>query len=117
MNYINYYKQMRVLLIYDLPMVNDSDRVVYNRFHNNIKKIGFYMIQYSVYTKVIQNESSFIQRCDQIKKIIPDRGNIIILKITEKQYQNMIHLKGVKNRFDIIVGGNELVYFGGDSNT
>lgn len=115
MKYINYYRQMRIILFYDLPMINDNDRVVYNKFHNSIKKLGFYMIQYSVYTKVIQNEFSFIQRCDQIKKIIPDRGSIVILRVTEKQYQNIIYLKGDKNKFDVIVGGNELVYFGGDS--
>ena len=26
MEYVNYYKQMRLLLIYDLPMIEDEDR-------------------------------------------------------------------------------------------
>ena len=49
MNYINFYKQMRVILIYDLPMVDDNDRKIYNKFHKNLKKLGYYMLQYSVY--------------------------------------------------------------------
>lgn len=112
MDYINYYKQMRVLLIYDLPMEEEKDRKIYNRFHRNITTLGFYMLQFSVYTKVLQNETAFKQQYVKLGKIIPTKGNIIILKITEKQYQDMIYLTGEKNKFDMLVGGKELVIFG-----
>lgn len=111
MQEINYYKQMRILLLYDMPMVDREDQQIYNKFHNNLKKIGYYMLQYSVYTKVIQNDTSLVQNKERLKQIIPKTGNIVIIKITEKQYQNMVHLSGEKNLFDVIVGGNELVIF------
>lgn len=111
MDYINYYKQMRIILIYDLPVKEEIDRRIYNRFHKNIISLGFYMLQYSVYTKVIQNDSSYKQQITKIEKIIPTKGNIIILHITEKQYQDMIYLTGEKNKYDLLVGGRELVVF------
>lgn len=108
------YRQLRAILIYDLPMIDDEDRRIYNTFRKNIIKIGFYMVQFSVYTKVLQNEKSYEQICLKVKNIVPDKGHIIIFKITEKQFSNMIYLSGIKNKFETIVGGNELVVFGGD---
>lgn len=103
---------MRILLIYDLPMDDEKDRKIYNRFHKDITNFGFYMLQFSVYTKVLQNETVFKQQYTKLEKIIPTKGNIIILRITEKQYQDMIYLTGEKNKFDMLVGGKELVIFG-----
>lgn len=114
MDYINYYKQMRVLLIYDLPMEEEKDRRIYNKFHKDIISLGFYMLQFSVYTKVIQNETAFKQQYIKLRKLIPSKGNIIILRITEKQYQDMIYLTGERNKYDLLVGGKELVIFGDD---
>ena len=108
------YRQLRAILIYDLPMVDDEDRNVYSLFRKNIIKLGFYMVQYSVYTKVLQNENSYYQLCSKIKSVVPDKGHIVVFKMTEKQYEDMIYFAGIKNRFDSIVGGNELVVFGGE---
>ncbi len=105
---------MRILLIYDLPMEEEKDRRIYNKFHKDIISLGFYMLQFSVYTKVIQNETTFKQQYTKLRKLIPSKGNIIILKITEKQYQDMIYLTGERNKYDLLVGGKELVIFGDD---
>ena len=114
MEYVNYYKQMRLLLIYDLPMLEDEDKRTYQRFHNILISIGFYMLQYSVYAKVIQNDQAYGQLTSKINKILPQKGNIALLKVTEKQYEEMIYLKGEQNKFDALVGGKELIVFGGD---
>lgn len=113
-NYINYYKQMRLILIYDLPIQEDEDRRIYQRFNKNIKRLGFNMLQFSVYTKVLQNDTSYNQNVIRLNKIIPKKGNIIIFKLTEKQFQNMQYLTGTQNRYETLVGGKELVIFGGD---
>ena len=115
MNYINYYKQMRIILVYDLPVVEDEDRKIYHKFNNDINRMGFIMLQFSVYTKVIQNDTSYKQNLLKLNKIIPKKGSIIVLKVTEKQFQDMKYLTGVKNRQEALVGGRELVIFGGDS--
>jgi len=115
MEYVNYYKQMRLLLIYDLPMIDDEDRKIYQRFHNKLISIGFNMLQYSIYSKVVQNDQAYKQLISKINKILPQKGNIAIIKITEKQYEDMIYLRGEQNRFDAIIGGKELIIFGGDT--
>lgn len=114
MKYINLYKQMRMILIYDLPMIEDMDRKLYGQFHKKLKKLGFYMIQYSVYTKVLQNDSTYLQMEKKLAQVIPSKGNIVIMQLTEKQFQNLKYVRGEKNRFESIVGGKELVVFGGD---
>ena len=114
MQYINLYKQMRLILIYDLPVTDEENRKIYSRFHRNIIRLGFYMLQYSVYSKVIRNDTSMKQYLYKLERVVPKVGNIVVLKITEKQYQDMIYLRGDKNKFDILVRGKELVIYGGD---
>ncbi|HHW68737.1 MAG TPA: CRISPR-associated endonuclease Cas2 [Tenericutes bacterium] len=114
MNYINNYRQMRLILIYDLPTIDEIDRKIYNKFHNQLKKNGFYMLQYSVYIKVLSNDSSFTQIHNKLQKIVPKKGSVIAFKLTEKQFQSMLYLRGEQNLYETIVGGNELVIFKGD---
>ena len=113
---MNLYRQMRIILIYDLPTNEKIEQKIYNKFHNDIKKIGFYMLQYSVYVKIIQYDSNFNQIYNKLATIIPDIGNIILFKITEKQFSELIYLRGEKNKYETIVGNNELVVFRSDTN-
>lgn len=115
MKYISNYKQMRLILIYDLPMQEDLDRKIYEKFHKKLTTLGFNMLQYSVYSKVIRNDDGYKQIKQKTEEIIPKKGKIIIFKITENQYQNMIYLRGEQNKFDVLVGNKELVVFKGES--
>lgn len=108
------YRQMRALVLFDLPCVEKEDISSYNKFLKNLKKLGFYMLQYSVYTKFMINESEFERIHKKIIQIIPNKGNIIIIKLTEKQYSDMVYISGEKNRYDSIVGNNNVVMFGGE---
>lgn len=111
-----YYRKMRLLLFYDLPSVEKEDVTINNRFLKNIRKLGFTMLQYSVYSKSLTNQSDLEKVIKKLKLIIPKKGNIIIIKLTEKQYNDMIYLKGEKNKYETIVGSNNVVYFGGENN-
>lgn len=113
---MNEYRQMRMILIYDLPTNEEEDTKNYNRFNKSIKKLGFYMLQYSIYVKIIQNDSNYKQLENKLNKIIPPKGSIVIFKITEKQFQDMIYLRGERNLYENIVGNRELVIFRGDEN-
>ncbi len=115
MKYINYYKQMRLILIYDLPMVEKEENKIYSIFHKRLKRLGFYRLQYSVYTKVLNNETAYQQMNNKLNHIVPNKGSIILFKLTEKQFQKLVYLRGEKNRFETIVGGQELVIFKEDN--
>ena len=111
---ISDYRKMRAIILFDLPSVEKQDMANNQRFIKKLKKIGFYMLQFSVYTKVLINQSEYDRIIKKVKQIIPNKGNIIILKLTDKQYNDMIYLNGEKNKYDSIVGLDDVVYFGGD---
>lgn len=52
------------------------------------------MHQYSVYTKLLLNDTNANAMQNRIKKNVPAKGNISILKVTEKQYARMVYLHG-----------------------
>lgn len=111
---ISDYRKMRAVVLFDLPSVEKKDISNNQKFIKKLKKIGFYMLQFSVYTKVLINQSEYDRIIKKVKQIIPNKGNIIILKLTDKQYNEMIYLNGEKNKYDSIVGLNNVVYFGGE---
>ncbi len=86
---------MRMILFFDLPVKTKKDRKVYTKFRKKLIEKGFFMIQFSVYSKIYANRDSSIKDKESIKKIAPEKGNIRIMIITEKQYANI----------DVIIGG------------
>ena len=49
---------MRIILVFDLPMITSGDIKRYNKFRKFLVKEGFIMMQKSVYTKLVINASS-----------------------------------------------------------
>lgn len=96
------YQIMRSILFYDLPMDSEYQIKVYNRFRNNLIKLGYSMIQNSVYIKVLNSKTISIQHLEKLKKITPKQGNIRVLILTEKQYQDMFILSGIKTNNELI---------------
>ena len=108
------YRKMRMILLFDLPTTEEDDTRNYRRFLTKIKKLGFYMLQYSVYAKALVNQFDYDSVAIKVNKIIPNRGSILILKLTEKQYANMQYLSGEQNHYDTIIGNRNIVFFKGD---
>lgn len=89
-------RQMRILVMYDLPVGNVDERKKMNQFRKFLKKNGFIMLQESVYTKLsLNNNSSKLVR-NKIENNVPKKGSVIILEITEKQFANMKYVIGEK---------------------
>ncbi len=105
------YKQVRVLILYDLPMIEIEDRKEYAKFRRDILKLGCYLVQFSVYAKVIKNEIYYKSFINKLKKILPSKGEIRVIKITEKQYEDMIFLNGSKNNYEKRISNDNLVVF------
>ncbi len=105
------YRQLRIIILYDLPMIEEEQIKEYSKFRKSIIKLGFNQLQFSIYVKVVPNEMGFQTLMRKIKTNIPNSGNIRILKITEKQYENMIFLQGKSSLHEQIIGDNKLVVF------
>ena len=89
------YRYMRLILLFDLPMVTAQDRRAYTRFHKELIRLGFYMFQYSVYVKLAINRTVSQQIKNKVRNLKPERGFISILEVTEKQF----------NAMEFIIGG------------
>ena len=88
---------MRLLLMFDLPVITIEDKKNYSKFRNNLIDDGFIMIQYSIYVRICKNQDDLFKHINRVKSFAPPKGNIRLLQITEKQYEQMIMLRGTKN--------------------
>lgn len=91
------YRNMRLLLMFDLPTIEDYEKKEYANFRKCIIKNGYYMLQFSVYTKCVNTQTKVEQELNKIKQFLPTNGNVRIITITEKQFINMAILLGKKN--------------------
>ena len=85
---------MRVIVLFDLPVVTAEDRREYTKFRKYLLKSGFLMMQESVYCKMALNQTSASSIMDGVRKNSPAEGLVQMLCITEKQYNKINdHLK------------------------
>ena len=88
---------MRILVMFDLPGITDTDRREYRKFRKFLILNGFLMLQESVYCKIAQNSVVADGIVENIKKNKPQAGLVQMLKVTEKQYSKM----------EMVVGSND----------
>ena len=88
------YRYMRTLLFFDLPTLTNQNLKDYRVFIKNLKRLGFYMIQESVYVRMSIDSQAMQSVIQKIKTFIPSDGSIIILNVTEKQFSSMQVLIG-----------------------
>ncbi len=87
---------MRVLVFFDLPTITASDKKAYRNFRKNIIKSGFFMMQESVYCKLVPNSTIADSVIDNLCKNKPPKGLVQAIKITENQYNKMRYVVGEK---------------------
>ena len=87
---------MRLIVMFDLPVVTEEEKRIYTKFRKFLLKDGYIMMQYSIYSRICKNSDDVYKHINRIKQNIPDKGNIRLLQITEKQYNDMILLTGTK---------------------
>ena len=85
---------MRILVFFDLPVISSDYRRAYRRFRNAMLKKGFIMLQESVYCRMVLNKTMADQVLDSIKREKPEKGLVMSLMITEKQFERMEFIAG-----------------------
>lgn len=85
---------MRILVLFDLPMVEKEDKRVYAAFRKYLIHCGFMMMQESVYCKMVVNAVVGESVMRNLRNNCPDRGLVQMLAVTEKQYSKMQVLVG-----------------------
>lgn len=82
-------KFMRILIFFDLPVKTKTQRKVATQFRNFLLKDGYFMLQYSVYSRVCNGYDDVEKHKLRIRANKPDNGSVRMLIITEKQYERM----------------------------
>lgn len=83
--------------MFDMPVITAEDRRRYSQFRKKLIDDGFIMIQFSVYVRICKNLDDVIKHTSRVKSFAPPRGNVRLLQVTEKQYEQMIMLRGIKH--------------------
>jgi CRISPR-associated protein Cas2 len=88
---------MRIMVMFDLPVLTSGQRRSYRQFRKFLIQNGFMMVQESIYCKLVQNATAADNVVNQVKKNKPPEGIVQLIKITEKQYSKMEYLVGENN--------------------
>lgn len=80
------YRFMRMLVLFDLPTITAEDRRNYRKFRKGLIKNGFYMLQESVYCRLVLNQTAEKNLKEAVKKLKPPSGMVLVISITEKQF-------------------------------
>ncbi len=85
---------MRIIVLFDLPTTTSADLKSYRTFRKFLLRMGFLMMQESVYSKIALTKTIADSLIFKIWENRPQRGLVQILTVTEKQYANMLTIVG-----------------------
>lgn len=88
---------MQMMVLFDLPVETKKNRRNYAKFRKLLIDDGFIMIQYSVYSRFCKNKQDMTKHTARIMTSSPPEGNVRILSVTQKQFENMILVIGTKS--------------------
>ena len=85
---------MGLLVFFDLPTETKKDRKIYTKFRKDILADGFTMFQFSIYLRHCPSRENAEVHIQRVKKILPAKGHIGIMCITDKQFGMMEIYRG-----------------------
>ncbi len=89
MERLSEYRVMWIMVFFDLPTETKRDRKEHALFRKNLIKDGFTMFQFSIYIRHCASKENMMVHMKRIRKIIPDKGKVGIISITDKQFSEM----------------------------
>ena len=89
MERLSEYRVMWVMVLFDLPTETKKDRKIYADFRKKMLKDGFVMFQFSIYIRHCPSRDNAEVHIKRVKSHLPPRGNVGILRITDKQFGDM----------------------------
>ncbi|SDL44848.1 CRISPR-associated protein Cas2 [Streptococcus equinus] len=104
---------MRMILMFDMPTETVEERKAYRKFRKFLLSEGFIMHQFSVYSKLLLNNSANKAMIDRLQANNPKKGSITLLTVTEKQFARMIYLNGERD-MSVANSDKRLVFLGED---
>ena len=84
------------MVFFDLPTDTKKDRKTYTDFRKKMMKDGFTMFQFSIYLRHCPSRENADVHVKRVKAALPEKGNIGILIVTDKQFGTMELFQGKK---------------------
>ena len=91
------WRSMWVIAMFDLPTDTPNARKAYSQFRKTLLEDGFTMMQYSVYIRHCASAESAEVHMKRVEKLIPQKGHVSIIKVTDKQYGDIVNFWGKKS--------------------
>jgi CRISPR-associated protein Cas2 len=85
---------MWIMVFFDLPMETKKDRKNYTIFRKRILADGFQMFQFSIYLRHCSSRENMDVHIQRVKNILPKKGHIGIMSVTDKQFGMMEIFRG-----------------------
>lgn len=101
---------MWILVFFDLPTDTKKERKAASDFRKKLIKDGFTMFQYSIYVRHCASMENAEVHIKRTKNNLPELGEVGILYITDKQFEN-IEIFHNKKEKAINVSGQQLELF------
>ena len=95
------YRFMWLQVIFDLPVKTKSERKQATQFRTALLNLGFKMVQFSVYMKFVTSKKKAETLLSKIKIMLPLKGSVYVIQITDKQYENIYGFIGKKEKNDL----------------
>ena len=102
---------MWILVLFDLPTETKTDKRNYAKFRKAIMKDGFNMFQFSIYTRHCMSRENSDVHVKRVKSVLPPKGHIGILRITDKQFGEIEIFYGKKKETKNIKPSQQLELF------
>ena len=80
---------MWLFAMFDLPVKTVSARRAYAQFRKSLIREGFSILQYSVYARYCASEEVSDRYRRQIEAVLPSRGQVRLLWVTDRQFGKM----------------------------
>jgi CRISPR-associated protein Cas2 len=87
---------MWVLVFFDLPTESATERKIAAKFRKEIMRDGFTMFQFSIYLRHCPSRENADVHIKRVKNLLPEKGHIGIMCVTDKQFGMMELFYGKK---------------------
>lgn len=102
---------MRLLIFFDLPVVEKLERKEATQFRKFLIKDGFYMIQFSLYGRICNTIENAKLHEERVASVVPKGGSVRSMIVTEKQYASMRILAGEIKKKERKIKSHQLSFF------
>lgn len=82
------YRMMWLYVMFDLPVGSRAERKAATEFRHFLLDQGFEMAQFSVYLRFAESREAAEAHIARIGGVLPGKGKVHIVTITDKQYAN-----------------------------